>query len=120
MRTQISPWVAAVVVAVVVLVVVAVYYLRLFRSPAQQVDFSKLDPRDPYGMMVFRAYDEYYRQHPEKRPRRWPPEQFRPENIARLQEEGRREMEEQQQKLLETTQQYLRQQQGAPAGAEQR
>lgn len=120
MRTSLPPWITVVVLLFVVALVATVYYIRFFRPPAQQVDFSKLDPRDPYGMMVFRAYDEYYRQHPEKRPRRWPPEQFRPENIARLQEEGRRAMEEQQRKLSETTQQYLRQQQGAQAGGGQR
>ncbi|MCS6831319.1 MAG: hypothetical protein NZ749_11850 [bacterium] len=110
MRTSLSPWLAAVIVVIFVAVVATVYYVRLFHSPAQQVDFSKLDPRDPYGMMVFKAYDDYYRQHPEKRPRNWPPEQFRPENIARLQEEGRKVMEQQQRKLSEVTQQYLRQQ----------
>lgn len=110
MRTQVSPWVAVVIVAVVVLFVAAVYYVRFFRPPSQQVDFSKLDPRDPYGMMVFKSYDDYYRQHPEKPPRNWPPEKFRPENIARLQEESRKMMEEQQRKLSEVTQQYLRQQ----------
>lgn len=117
MRTQVSPWVAVVVVAVVVLVVVAVYYVRFFRAPAQQADFSKLDPRDPYGMMVFKAYDDYYRQHPEKRPRNWPPEQFRPENIARLRAEASRKTQEEQKKLSEVIQHYLSQQgQGSQAG----
>ncbi|MDW8320972.1 MAG: hypothetical protein RMM08_06395 [Armatimonadota bacterium] len=110
MRTQISPWVAAVILAVILILVGTVYYVRFFRPPAQQADFSKLDPRDPYGMMVFKAYDDYYRQHPQKRPRNWPPEQFRPENIARLQEEARRKAEEEQKKLSEAVQQYLQQQ----------
>ncbi len=110
MRMQLSPWIAVLVVAVMVILVAAVYYVRFFQPPAQQVDFSKLDPRDPYGMMVFKSYDDYYRQHPDKRPRNWPPEQFRPENIARLQEESRRMMEEQQRRLSEVTQQYLHQQ----------
>ncbi len=110
MRRQVSPWVAVILIAGVVVVLGSLYYFKIFRNAPSDVDFTKLDPRDPYGMLVFKSYDDYYRQHPEKRPRNWPPEQFRPENIARLQEESHRITEEQQRKLSEVTQQYLRQQ----------
>ncbi len=109
MHRQVSPRVTLIILLALFVVVAALYYTKLFRYPSGDVDFSKLDPRDPYGMMVFKSYDEYYRQHPKKRPRNWPPDKFRPENIVRLQEESRRQAEEHQKKLSEVTEQYLEQ-----------
>jgi hypothetical protein len=111
-KREVPGWLALVLVLVVVGVIGWIFYARL--SPPGGPDISQLDPRNSENVALFRRLDDYYRQHPDKRPRGWPPPQFTPENIARAQEQSRKEFAEAEQKRAKVIQEYLKQQQDGP------
>ncbi len=106
MKREIPVWVGVVVVLAALGVVGVLVYRSMYAGPSGP-DVFQLDPRNPQNVALFRQLDEYYRRNPEKKPRNWPPPQFTEENIARAQEQHRREFEEAERRRARVILEYL-------------
>lgn len=102
------PWWWA-LVAVIIVLAAAAWFYRGQILPPKEPDIFSLDARNPQNVALFRQLDAYYKEHPEKKPRNWPPPQFTEEAIARAQAEHQREFAEAERKRAKVIEEYLKQ-----------